>query len=86
MRYAVDVIVTIHLEADSVHEAAMRAVDEVLADGYDCEFSECREEKDYEGEDALRAFWNYVISIGAYDKVRQLVSIPKRYLCLSRKR
>lgn len=25
------------------------------------------------GEDALRAFWNYVISIGAYDKVRQLV-------------
>lgn len=25
------------------------------------------------GEDALRAFWNYVISIGAYDKMRQLV-------------
>ncbi len=49
MRYAVDVIVTIHLEADSVHETAMRAVDEVLADGYDCEFSECRE--DSEGED-----------------------------------
>lgn len=50
MRYAVDVIVTIHLEADSVHEAAMMAVDEVIADGYDCEFSECREE-DYEGKD-----------------------------------
>lgn len=51
MRYAVDVIVTIHLEADSVHEAAMMAVDEVIADGYDCEFSECREEKKYEEED-----------------------------------
>ena len=25
------------------------------------------------GEDALRAFWSHVISIGAYDKVRQLV-------------
>lgn len=50
MRYAVDVIVTIHLEADSVHEAAMRAVDGVLADGYDCEFSECREEEEYEGD------------------------------------
>ena len=25
------------------------------------------------GEDSVRAFWNYVISIGAYDKVRQLV-------------
>lgn len=25
------------------------------------------------GEDALRAFWKHVISIGAYDKVRQLV-------------
>lgn len=50
MRYAVDVIVTIHLEADSVHEAAMMAVDEVIADGYDCEFSECREEEKYEEE------------------------------------
>lgn len=26
-----------------------------------------------DGEDSVRAFWNYVISIGAYDKVRQLV-------------
>lgn len=51
MRYAVDVIVTIHLEADSVHEAVMMAVDEVIADGYDCEFSECREEENYEWED-----------------------------------
>lgn len=25
------------------------------------------------GEDALRAFWKHVISIGVYDKVRQLV-------------
>ena len=50
MRYAVDVIVTIHLEADSVHKVAMMAVDEVIADGHDCEFSECREE-DYESED-----------------------------------
>lgn len=24
------------------------------------------------GEDSLRAFWKYVISIGAYDQVRQL--------------
>lgn len=33
MRYAVDVIVTIHLEADSVHKVAIMAVDEVIADG-----------------------------------------------------
>lgn len=50
MHYAVDVIVTIHLEANSVHEAAIRAVDEVIADGYDCEFSECRKEDEYEEE------------------------------------
>lgn len=25
------------------------------------------------GEDSLRAFWEYVISIGAYEQVRQLV-------------
>lgn len=27
---------------------------------------------EYEKEDSLRAFWEYVISIGAYDKLRQL--------------
>lgn len=26
-------------------------MDEVIADGYDCEFSECREEEKYEEED-----------------------------------
>lgn len=30
------------------------------------------------GEDNLRAFWEYVISIGAYDQVRQL-GIPGCY-------
>jgi hypothetical protein len=44
MKYCVDLIVTVHVEADNERQARDKAIEEMCITGYDCEFSECYED------------------------------------------
>lgn len=45
MRYCVDLIVTVHVEAETERQAMNKALDEMSIAGYDCEFSDCYEDE-----------------------------------------
>lgn len=52
MRYCVDLIVTVHVEAETERQAMNKALDEMSIAGYDCEFSDCYEDEfEYEEDD-----------------------------------